>query len=94
MNASEILHRYAMGRRDFRGVIVRNANLCESSLIGIRFDGADLSGSRFCGARVCAADVRIADLRLADVTGVDWTDTNLAKVIWTEAELWDDAHWE
>ena len=35
--------------------------------------------------------MRIADLRLADVTGADWTDTDQAKVIWTEEDLWDDA---
>ncbi len=45
-------------------------------------------------ARIGGADVRIADFRLADVTGVDWADTDVTKVIGTEAHLWEDSQWE
>jgi hypothetical protein len=38
--------------------------------------------------------MRVADLRLAALTGVDWTDTDQTKVIWTDMDLWDDANWE
>jgi hypothetical protein len=39
------------------------------------------------------ADVRIADLREAQVFDVDWTHTNLDKVVWTDDDLWDDSRW-
>ena len=55
MDTNELLRCYARGDRDFRGIVLRGADLCEASLSGVHFEDADLSGSRFCGA-----DLRIA----------------------------------
>jgi uncharacterized protein YjbI with pentapeptide repeats len=56
MNASEVKRQYAKGRRDFRGVVARNADFSETNLAQICFDGADLSGSRFCSADLSRSD--------------------------------------
>jgi hypothetical protein len=50
MNARILLRRYVRGDRDFRGIALRGADLCEAKLSGTHFEDADLSGSRFCGA--------------------------------------------
>jgi protein involved in polysaccharide export with SLBB domain len=76
------------------GADMTNCNCSWANLSEARLFGTCLFRACLQNANVCAADVRMADLRLADVAGVDWTDTDLTKVIWTEEDLWDDTRWE
>jgi uncharacterized protein YjbI with pentapeptide repeats len=103
VTGKELLRRYARGERDFRGIVLRKGNLSEAILVGSHFEDADFSEASLFGtcfyracldnAKICAADMRMADLRLANTSGVQWTDTDQTKVIWTDEDLWDDTRW-
>src|SRR5262245_27792377 len=56
MDTDELLKRYAKGRRDFRGVILRGLNLHEADLSGTDLREADLTGAMLSGADLSNAN--------------------------------------
>ena len=57
MDTDELLKRYADGKRDFRGVILRGQSLHEADLSGIDLRESDLSGVRFIGVNLSRANL-------------------------------------
>lgn len=71
MDASELLKRYAAGKRDFRGAELRGANLRDANLSRVNLIGANLLGAELRGANLRDAKLSRADLHCADLIGAD-----------------------
>ncbi|MEQ8963897.1 MAG: pentapeptide repeat-containing protein [Coleofasciculus sp. C2-GNP5-27] len=56
MRASEVLKRYAAGRRDFRGENLRGQSFKRKDLSGADFSGADIRGTNFTNAKLTGAN--------------------------------------
>ena len=66
MEASEVLRRYAVGKRNF----------CGANLRGQSFKGQNLSGAYFSGANLSEADFTNADIYGTNFAGANLTGTN------------------
>jgi hypothetical protein len=82
MKPSELLEKYATGRRDFNSANLEDANLHDANLRGANLYGADLEDANLHGANLRGADLRGAslygaDLEDANLRGADLEDANL-----------------
>ncbi len=82
MTADELLKRYAVGERDFRGV-----NLSDEILIWADLSGADLSEADLSGANLNWANLSRVNLTAADLSGADLAWANLNKADLRRANL-------
>lgn len=102
MDASELLQRYATGRRYFigvnlvradlrgavlRGIVLKGADLTAAQLDGADLRGAELSNINLCGARMKCINLAGATLRWADLAGADLLRANLRGANLSHARL-------
>jgi len=76
-SAGELLAAYAAGERDFRGAVLRHANLCS----------ANLESANLYSTNLYSADLRHANLESADLYSADLTCANLESANLTSADL-------
>lgn len=91
-SSHDLLQRYEAGERDFRGALLRYADLIRAELNDIDLRQADLSyadlvGARLSKARLAGATLRGADLNGADLRGADLSYADLSGVYLNGAYL-------
>jgi hypothetical protein len=82
MTTAELLCRYALGERDFRGAILRGADLA-----GAILRDADLAGADLRGAVLTKANLRDASLTKANLHEANLAGANLIRADLHEANL-------
>jgi len=83
----EILHQYKNGRRDFRGIVVRDGDFGEANLAGAQFHQADLTGCDFRFAHLSGAVFEAAVLAKANLSGANLAHASLHRAVLAEALL-------
>ncbi|MDY6939729.1 MAG: pentapeptide repeat-containing protein [Cyanobacteriota bacterium] len=87
MDSSELLKRYAEGKRDFSWVDLQKTSLGGAILGRIRLSRAKLSGAILTGADLTQAFLLKAELVEANLQGADLAEANLQKADLTGANL-------
>lgn len=92
VNAIHLQIQHALGKRNFRELVLENANLQgarlrEIDLMDARLPGADLRGADLYDAVLRRCDLRGADLTMADLRGVDLKLADLSEADLTLADL-------
>lgn len=87
MDADELIERYAHGERDFRGIMLRDAELAETSLSHADLRDADLTGVNLCSADLTLAEFTHATLLGANLEGADLRRANLRWALLSESVL-------
>ena len=71
-SARELLVRYHVGGRDFKGAYLESVQLEGACLVGVNLNGANLVHANLQDANCQDADLRGADLRYANLQGTDF----------------------
>lgn len=77
MNVEELLEKYALGFRDFSGIVLPEANLAGIKLSGVDLSYADLSIVNLSGSNLTKANLSYAQLNVARLSGAHLEGANL-----------------
>ena len=86
-DAGELLHRYAVGGRNFQNVDLRDAQLAGIQLQNANLIGANLSGANLQNAQLSEAKLIAADIRYTNLTGAKLRKAKLIGAMMGEARL-------
>ena len=87
MNVEELLEKYALGFRDFSGIVIPEANLAGIKLSGVDLSYADLSIVNLSGSNLTKANLSYAQLNVARLSGAHLEGANLTKASLNVANL-------
>ncbi len=87
MDAEELLRRYQSGTRDFRSIILCEANLSRVNLSQANFSQAILSITNFSGSDLSEVNLSQAKLNVAKLSGANLTQADLSEAILNVANL-------
>lgn len=87
MDAEELLRRYRSGTRDFRSIILCEANLSRVNLSGANFSQAILSITNLSGANLSQANFSQAKLNVAKLSGANLAQADLSEAVLNVANL-------
>ena len=98
LNAVHLQIQHALGKRNFRELVLENANLQGArlpkiDLMDARLPGADLRGADLYDAVLRRCDLRGADLTLADLRETDLIQVKLSGANLTQADLSGSTMW-